>query len=207
MKNVLLAGSLLGLFSLNSTANAEKAPLSAEALQSEAQAIVVVTVEKIRIESEPSTFERGLGNSDWGIYLTLHVETVEKGDVQGESLEVRCFRTKSRRSMQEYLTPSGHHPIPEIGTRVRAYLKRRASSWDVVLPNGIAAHGDGQPSSVVLPDAKQVSKLQSLAYTYILPLEGWLLVVLIGLPVLVCIGWLRRRRRRILLLKEMTPAA
>jgi len=82
MKNVLLAGSLLGLFSLNSTANAEKAPLSAEALQSEAQAIVVVTVEKIRIESEPSTFERGLGNSDWGIYLTLHVETVEKGDVE-----------------------------------------------------------------------------------------------------------------------------
>lgn len=199
IKNLQVTGSLFALFCLSSTTFAEKAPLSAEALQDEAQAIVVATIEQIRIESEASTFEQGFGNSDWGIYLTLSVESVEKGQVHNTTLEARCFRIKTRRSLQEYLTPSGHHPIPGIGTRVRAYLERRDGSWDVVLPNGIAVHGD--ESAKILPDAKEVTQLRSLAYTFVLPLEGWLLVAFVGLLVLTFIGW-QRRRRRTLVAKE-----
>ncbi len=69
-----------------SAAFADKAPLSAEALQTEARAVVVATIEKIRIESEKSIYEPGLGNTDWGIYLTLDIESVEKGDVFSVSI-------------------------------------------------------------------------------------------------------------------------
>lgn len=191
-----LIASLLGALCLNSVATAEKAPLSDDALRTEAQAIVVGTVESIRIEAEEATLGRGLGNSDWGIYLTLQVESVEKGKVDRGTLEARCFRIKSRRSIQEYLAPSGHHPIPEVGTRVRACLTKRAGSWDVVLPNGIAAEGNADSARDVLADAQEVAQLRSLAYTYILPLEGWLLVLLIGAPVTMCVGWLRRHKKR-----------
>jgi hypothetical protein len=194
MCRYLLAAVVIGVPWLTSPAFAEKAPLSEEGLQDEAQAVVVATIEKIRIRSEPATFERGFGNSDWGIYLTLNVESVEKGDVAGQTLEARCFRIRSRRSVQEYLTPSGHHPIPDVGTRVRAYLERQGDAWAVVLPNGIRA--DGRRPGERLADAKQVTALRSLAYTYVLPLEAWLLVLVIGIPLAACLGWLRKRKRR-----------
>ncbi len=188
--------SLLGLLCLNSIAAADKAPLSEDALRREAQAIVVGTIDSIRIETEEAAFERGLGNSDWGIYLTLRVESVEDGDVEPETLEARCFRIKSRRSMQEYLSPSGHHPIPDVGTRVRVYLAPRDGSWDVVLPNGIAAAGGDRQSAELLPDAAAVTQLRSLAYTFVLPLEAWLSTAVAGLLMVALMVWLRRRRRR-----------
>jgi hypothetical protein len=80
MKTHLLL-SLFAAVSLNSLAYAEKAPLSVGELQKQADAIIVATIEHVRVESEPSRFERALGNSDWGIYLTLRLETVEKGNV------------------------------------------------------------------------------------------------------------------------------
>ncbi len=206
MMKWLFGVSLVGALCLDSTATAEKAPLSDGDLQNEAQAIVVATVEEIRIESEPSTFERGFGNSDWGIYLTFGIDSVEKGNVAGQTLEARCFRIKSRRSIQEYLTPSGHHPIPGIGTHVRAYLRKRAGAWHVVLPNGITAHNAGQSPGKSLPDAKQVAELRSLAYTFILPLEAWLLVLLISIPVLVCLGLLRKWKRKTRSITVTKPA-
>ena len=69
---------MIGLLCLNATAAADKAPLSAEGLQNEADLVVAATIEKIRIETEVSQFE-GAGNWDWGIYLTLRVESIEKG--------------------------------------------------------------------------------------------------------------------------------
>lgn len=198
IKNLQLVGTLFILLCVSSTAFAEKAPLSAEATQSEAEAIVVATIKNIRIESESSTLEPGFGNSDWGIYLTLSIESVEKGQITVATLEARCFRVKTRRSAQEYLSPSGHHPIPEIGTRVRVYLEERDGSWHIVLPNGIAADRDGQQSSEALPDAKEVTRLRSFAYTFILPLEVWLFIGFIGLAVLAFLGWRWKRRRRML---------
>lgn len=194
MRNHLPVVSLVALLWLSSTAAADKAPLSDEALQNEAQVILVATIEKIRVETGASQFE-GPSNWDWGIYLTLRVESVERGKVEEETLEASCFRIKSRRSVSEYLTPSGHHPIPEVGTRVKAYLEHRSSSWDVVLPNGLVSIPDGsQETGVRLPDARQVTELQSLTYTYLLPLEAWLLVLIVGASVLFCVRWIRKRQ-------------
>ena len=196
MRNHLPLVSVIGLLWLCSTAAADKAPLSAEGLQNEADVVVAATIEKIRIETEVSQFE-GAGNWDWGIYLTLRVESVEKGSFEGETLEARCFRIKSRRSAYEYLTPAGHYPIPETGARVKAFLERAGSSWDVILPNGLAPiSADGQEPSDALPEAKQVAELRSLTYTYLLPIEGWLIALVIGIPLVLCIRWFWRRKRR-----------
>jgi hypothetical protein len=181
-----------------SLASAEIAPRPVDELKAQAGAIVVATVAQIRIEPEPSRFERGFGNSDWAIYLTLNVESVEKGDAPGNELEARCFRIRSRRSLTAYLTPSGHHPIPGTGTRVRAYLKNDDGAWNVVLPNGIAAVDDTSDlPGGSLPDAAQVAQLRNRAraFTFLLPLEIWMLLIVVGIPVFVVIRMLRQRRR------------
>lgn len=196
-RNLLLVITMIVWACASSMAFAAKAPLSPDAMQREAHTIIVATIQKIRIESESSTFEPGFGNSDWGIYLTLELETVEKGDIAEDSVEARCFRIKTRRSVQEYFSPSGHHPIPEVGTRVRVYLRRHNTSWDVVSPNGIAVIGDGQQSSQVVPDAREVRQLRSFAYTFILPLEVLLLLVVCGLAIVIFIVWRRKQSKRV----------
>jgi hypothetical protein len=193
----LFALSLFVAFLPLSIASAEIAPLSVDELKAQAHAIVVATVSQIRIEPEPSRFERGFGNSDWAIYLTLSLESVEKGNVSGQELEARCFRIRYRRSLTEYRTPSGHHPIPGNGTRVRAYLTNDEGSWNVVLPNGITAvDGNSDHPQGTLPDAAQVTQLRNSAraFTFLLPLEIWALVIVVGIPVLIVIRKSRRRK-------------
>ena len=170
-------------------ASAEIFPLPAERLHGEADAIVIATVQSIRIQSEPATFDRAFGNSDWGIYLTLKVESVERGTVAGHTLEARCFRTRMRRFLGEYATPSGHHPIPEAGTRVKAFLKQNSSGWSVVLPNGL------EPIGGTGSDAETVSSLSSRRFTYLLPLEVWLVLLVLSLPVIFCLRLFKQRRR------------
>jgi hypothetical protein len=186
----------LGL-TLTAPAFAEKFPLTVAELRNEADVIVVASIEDIRVESEPSHIERGFGNSDWGIYLTLKVEMVEKGDVLDEQLDARCFRIKSRRSSMEFLTPSGHHPIPGPGARVRAYLKKEYGLWRVVLPNGITSvdNANNELPGGNLVDATEVMQLRSPAFTYILPIEIWVVIIpVIVLSILLC--WFLRRRYR-----------
>ena len=196
----LLPLSIFAAALVNSIAFAEKAPLSVDQLTSHADAIVVATIEGIRIESEPSRVERGFGNSDWGIDLTLAVENVEKGEISDQTIVARCFRIRSRRSFMEYLTPSGHHPIPETRTLVRAYLEKEGNTWSVVLPNGITSASDVDDDWPVgnFEDATEVRQLRSLAYTFLLPLEIWMLLIAVGIPILLgstlVVRWIRSRR-------------
>lgn len=198
---------LLVTVAMSKFAAAEKAPLSLEGLTSQANAIVIATIEKIRIEVEPSYYKRRRGNSDWGIYLTLRIHAVEKGDVAGERLVARCFRIKSRNSRWEYLTPSGHHPIPEIGSRVRVYLDGGNESWRVVLPNGIASveHFDWRHNGNLndAPAVKQlVNNSRELPYTLEFPYPPqnnlWKYILFSGIPMLsagiLFIRWLIRTR-------------
>lgn len=190
---------------LTTPAFAEKFPLTIAELRSEADVIVVASVEHIRVESEPSQIERGFGNSDWGIYLTFKVEMVEKGEVLDEQLEARCFRIKSRKSAIEFLTPSGHHPIPGPGTRVRAYLEKENGLWRVVLPNGITSveSFNELPGSNLI-DATKVTQLKRPVITYILPLEIWVVVIpVILLGILLCWFLSRRYRNRMVSATEI----
>lgn len=176
---------------LNSSAHAATRPLSVKELQSKAGAIVIATVEGIRSEAEPSHFEPGIGNSDWGIYLKLKCEKIEKGDLNAmQQMEARCFRIRSRRSFISIFSTGGHRWIPEVGTRVRVYVEDRGGTWNVVLPNGIATE-DGKE----LEDAREVEKLRGrrLGFTFFLPLELWFL--LMTLTILLAF-WVRRYRRR-----------
>jgi hypothetical protein len=186
--------SLFVVLLMNSLAFAEMAPLTVAELQNQADAIVVAIIKHIRIE-EPSRFKRAFGYSDWGIYLTLRLETVEKGNVSDKQLEARCFRIKSRRSLIGFFTPSGHHPIPGTGTRVRAYLEKENGSWSVVLPNGITSveNASGLPGGNP-QDATEVNQLRSPVFTYCLPMEIW---IFIGIPILIGL-WRRRQRKRII---------
>ncbi len=186
-------GSLLSLLAtamLHSPALAAMAPLSVEKLQQRAEVIVVATIEHIRAESEPSQFQPRFGNADWGIYLTLRVGEVEKGNLAGDQLEARCFRIRYRRSGLEYFTVGGHRPIPARGTRVRAYLEGGDQAWRVVLPNGIVPL-DGNAG-----EAPELMQLRGREFTYILPMEIWVILIVVGVPVFFCVKWIIRRHKK-----------
>jgi hypothetical protein len=200
-----LLPSLILAIASNLPAFADKAPLSISELQNEADAIVVATIERIRIESEPSRIERGFGNSDWGIYLTLNVMKVEKGNVSDKSMEARCFRIKSRRSTIERMTPSGHHPIPGVGTRVLAYLAQENGSWNVVLPNGITSvENVSEFRDQRFRDATEVQRLRSRAFTYLLPMEIWICV---GILFVIGLLWWQQRNRKNFAIEDRDAAS
>ena len=94
------------------TATAAKAPRSVEDLAKNSDAIVVGSIEHLRIESAPSRMEPGFGNSDWVIILTLGVENVESGNLVESNIEARCIRVRSRRSLGGLIGLAGHRPIP-----------------------------------------------------------------------------------------------
>ena len=131
--------AVLVLLAKGSVVNAAVSPKNIEQLR-QADLIVVGVIDKVMVESERSRVERGFGNYDWGIHLTLTVERVEKGDYSQPQIQFRCFRVKSRRSAVEYLSSAGHEPIPGAGTRVRVYLNGTGTTWSVVNPNGITSH-------------------------------------------------------------------
>ena len=180
-------------------AKADVAPKGVDDLR-ESEVIAVGTIRKIRVEAERSQIERAFGNYDWGIYLTLEIEKVEKGRLTDGEVVFRCFRVKSRRSAMEYLSPSGHDPIPDVGTRCRVYLNRGETNWFAALPNGITLPDANQDDQVWsdprLVNANEVSELRSLAYTFVMPLELWGMLFVLLVPVLVVIKFVRRRSRQ-----------
>ena len=109
-----------------------------------------------------------------------------------ENIVARCFRIKTRKSQTEYLTPSGNHPIPRIGTRVRAYLYARDQSWGVICPNGFQPVSDNDK----LSNAEVVTKLKTGGFTFLLPIELWILGLVIGLPLILATLFVVRVRRR-----------
>lgn len=184
MLRAALASALLTSFATNGLA--EKFPVGLDELQ-QADLIVVGTIHEIRIETEQSIYTNKPGNYHWAIYISLELDSVEKGSYSGSEIEFRCFRNKSFRSLLDRMTPSSHHPIPSEGTKVRAYLYQRSIYWVAALPNGITAPDEVDEASVRqsrLEDAPQVGALRS-GYTYGLPLEGW--VAIIGLTALVAL--------------------
>lgn len=177
-------------------AKAEIRPRSLSELR-ESELVVVGTIMRINIVTERAEIERGFGNYDWGIYLTLAIESVEQGQLSHAEVEFRCFRIKSRRSSMEYLTPSGHRPIPARGTRVRVHLNRENSRWAAVLPNGITPTDANDDQSVIpdgrLTEASEVRELRSLTYTYLLPLDVWMIIVVVVFIAILATIFLRRR--------------
>jgi hypothetical protein len=189
----LILGAVLGsVLLLPVHAKGELLPRSLKQLQ-KSDLIVVGTISQLRIESERSS---GLGNYDWGIYVTLTVEKVEKGDLTDTEIEFRCYRRKQR--LTNPPEPSGHRPIPGTGTTVRAYLHERNHTWVAALPNGINA-----PDFSRLADAPEVDGLPRVKLiTFFQSLDMWVLMfVVVALTILAILstrGFIRRRKTRLL---------
>ena len=180
---------LLAVFCFLATSlQAERFPRSPAQLLEEAQLVVVGRTADLQIKTERSHVETGFGNYDWAIDLTLQITNVEKGRFEGNTIVARCFRIKSRKSVVEYMTPSGNNPIAAPGAMVRAHLYQRDHRWRVVYPNGLV----DPRGATELPDADPVRQLEGGGYTYGLPLELWgALGALIAVPLLL--GWVIRR--------------
>lgn len=176
---------------------AEKAPRSLSELQT-SDLIVVGTITHIRIESEPSRIERGLGNRDWGIYVTLAVEKVERGHFSDTEIKFRCYRVRYRRSFIEYFSANGHSPIPGTGTTIRAYLDGEPPHWSAVYPNGITAPDANEYTTFWanrnLSSAAELAGLRGRMFTYFLPLELWGLLLVVGVPLTVLGAVIARQR-------------
>jgi len=192
MRRVAILAVLLSAVPL--LARAEVAPRSAGQLAGYSDLIVTGEVVDLTVTSERSRIESGFGNYDWIVALKIWVDGVEKGDgPEGQFLTAYCFRVKSRKSLLEFLSPSGHHPIPGAGAKVRAYLAQADSRWHVVLPNGLQSVDE----NTELADAPEVEAL-SCGFTYLLPLGAWILIAILGLLIFATVRLVRfvRKRRR-----------
>jgi hypothetical protein len=181
---VLPALSVCIMFSVfPASLQADIPPQSLEQLNA-AEIIVVGTIQRIRIETERSSIETAFGNYDWGIYLTLSIIRVEKGELKGPEVIFRCFRSKSRRSAVEGISIGGHDPIPGVGTKVRVYLNKESMTWTPVIPNGITAPTADDDSSVGFDhgflEAAEIVGLRGPVFTFIIPIELWGMLLVIA---------------------------
>lgn len=178
---------------LAATLHAERAPLPPARLVEESDLVLVGQILALKVGTERSHVESGFGNYDWAIDLTLKIQSIEKGQFdQSDTIVVRCFRIKSRKSATEYLSVSGNHPIPDVGAGVRAHLYRQGGLWRVVFPNGLAP----VPDHVPLADAAVIRALSSRAFTYWLPVELWICIAVVGMVLLLSLRLIKRFRRR-----------
>jgi hypothetical protein len=192
--------ALIAMLAATPGARASLGPKPAAALRSDADVIVVAEVVEIEVRPERSRLATGFGNYDWRVYVTLHVRDVEKGHTAaaGEKMVVECFVIKSRKFQIDYIDWESHYPIPETGQLVRAHLWRFDESYLVIDPNGFTPV-DKRP---LVPSAA-VSKLYSATpvYSYLLPLDVWILVAVLAALVVssICLAVNARRclaRRR-----------
>jgi len=172
-ERVIITGLFAAVLVLAATPHGEAAvaPLSPAELRERADVVVVAKVTGIEIVSERSRVESGFGNYDWGVYCTLLIQEVEKGDVRmtSEQIVARCFVVKLRKSLLECFGAQSHELIPEVGQQVRAHLLRVGSAYQVVHPNGFTSAGQ----TPLMPSAT-VAGLKG-GFTFWLPLELWLI--------------------------------
>jgi hypothetical protein len=186
MRTFLLSVTLCLL--VTPMARGDKAPLSRQELEQAADLIVVGRVDHLSINTVPARFEPGHGNTDRVIDLRIRIEVVEKGTWTSDHIQVRSFRAKSRVGLRSAMSPSGHWPIPDYGTQVRAYVCKSAEGWEAVLPNGFSSPDAG----VKLLNSQQFA-FSDNKYAYFLPIEAWGLLAFLGLAIVV-VGMILRQK-------------
>jgi hypothetical protein len=184
---------------------AAEAPKSPERLRGEASHIVTGELTRTEIRSRYSEIEAG--SFDYAILCSIAVESVEKGVgiKPGEQLVASCFRPKTRLGFLQQISLQGHWPVPAPGQQVRAYLVRGRGTYSVVHPNGFATTDTGR-----LIAANEIAQLGrgSPVFTFLLPLELWVLIAVVVVPAAVVVAVVPRPRlRKVLKLVLAVPAA
>lgn len=146
-------------------------PLSGEALQSQAEAIITGTVAASRV-----LIVRKPGASTYLIRLQTSVEKVEKG---GEffgtpgagvpsMVEVRCWRIR----MSDRVGPAGHGDIPADGSRFRMWLKKSQEGfWEPLQPNGIELLDNSPPMEFTETERRETTR------SFLIGIGGSLLLI------------------------------
>ncbi len=181
-----------------------KAVLGAEIDKSPAQlrelATHIVTGEVLGVDVRSAHSETEPGGFDYMIHCTIAVDAVEKGTgvTPGDSIVVRCFQPKARLAITAGL--QGHHPIPAVGQLIRAHF-RGQTEYHVLHPNGLTSV-DGNP----LQEANEVKRLFR-SFTLLLPLQLWILIGVLVVPVAVLTLFFNRPvLNRVLTLLLLIPA-
>lgn len=156
-----------------SSALAMRFPRDPQDLFAEAGLVVVGRITGIRIQTERSQGTSGFGNYDWGVYCSLLVTGIDKGAgvSEGSTIVVRCHRPKFLKSFDCFAC-GYHFPIPEVGQSVRVYLHQTGQGYAALDPNGFTPAG-----SEPLVQAAAVQRLPHGRYTYLLPIEFWIVMV------------------------------
>jgi hypothetical protein len=172
--------------------SAAKAPLEPAELNRASDLILVGRIIETKIGVERSHSEPGWANYDWAIDLTLKIGSIGKGQLDpSDTIMVRCFRIKTRKSVMEYFTDGGNDPIPGVGQEVLAHLYQGEGLWRVVTPNGLQP----LPNAPPLTNSPEISKLHSRRYTFGLPLELWFCLVVVWLVITGIIRLIKILRR------------
>jgi hypothetical protein len=184
---------------------AAEAPKAPEQLLKAASHVVTGKVIGIEVRSRYSEIEEG--GFDYAIWCTIAVDAVEKGEgvKPGDQLVAHCFRPKTRLAVGQLASLQGHSPIPALGQEIRVYLVKGGRTYHVIHPNGFSPTNSGR-----LVEADEVIQLGrwSPVFTLLLPLELWVLIALIVLPVaIVALVTPRPRLRRVLNLVLAVPVA
>jgi hypothetical protein len=184
---------------------AAEAPKSPERLRGETSHIVTGELTRIEIRSQYSEIEAG--SFDYAILCSIAVESVEKGEgiKPGEQLIASCFRPKTRLGFLQQISLQGHWPVPAPGQQVRAYLVRGRGTYSVVHPNGFTPTDSGR-----LIEANELAQLGrwSPVFTFLLPLELWVLTAVVVVPAAIVVVVVPRPRlRKVLKLVLAVPAA
>jgi hypothetical protein len=194
IRHLQIAGfALAWVCALAGTLHAEKSPRSTAQLANESDLILVGTIFALKVGVERSHVETGFGNYDWAIDLTIGIQNIEKGQYNpDETIVVRCFKIKSRKSLLESISVSGNEFIPAVGQDVRAHLYRKGGFWRVVYPNGLVPVSN---DARLVDAAATPVPYRSTAFTYWLPLELWIFISgCWAIPILI--RRLNRRFRR-----------
>jgi hypothetical protein len=175
MRHLQIAGfAFAWICALAGTLQAEKSPRTPAQLAKESDLILVGTILALKVGVERSHVETGFGNYDWAIDLTIGIQRIEKGQYDpAESIVVRCFKIKSRKSLLEYISVSGNELVPALGQEVRAHLYRQGEIWRVVYPNGLAPVSNHDR---LVDTAATPVPARGTAFTYWLPLELWIFI-------------------------------
>jgi hypothetical protein len=172
---------------------AAQAPQSPDQLRAGASHIVAGEVTGIETRCRFSEIDGG--GLDDVIDFTIAVNHVEKGGGvrRGDKLVATGFRPKTRLGLLQWMSLQGHSPLPARGEQVRAHLVADRGKYHVIHPNGFEAMESGR-----LLESHNPAEAGSWTplFTFLLPLELWILLAACALPAAVLSAITRKPRLR-----------
>ena len=173
--------------------------LSPSQLRSSADTMVTGRVVSSTVCIERS--DHGPGNYDHVVYTEVEVAEVMfsiVGVQVGETIKLRSQLARSRRGLLQMDRIDSHYPIPDKGQLVTCHSYSNGVDNIVVYPNGFLS-ADGTPINE--PGDIVDLRDRGVSYTYFLPVEIWIVLILLsGIMVILFVltYGMRRPKKKVL---------